>query len=63
MARIALVSQDRARQIEAIILRLVQSGQIRGQVTEQQLIDLLEKVSSSLKCRYWRSHIPLWLGR
>ncbi|THG96774.1 hypothetical protein EW026_g5116 [Hermanssonia centrifuga] len=47
LARIALVSQDRARQIEAIILRLVQSGQIRGQVTEQQLIDLLEKADDA----------------
>lgn len=44
VARIALVSQDRARQIEAILLRMAQTGQLRGRVTEEQLIDLLEKV-------------------
>ena len=44
VARIALVSEDRARQIEAILLRMAQTGQLRGRVTEEQLIDLLEKV-------------------
>ena len=44
VARIALVSQDRARQIEAILLRMAQSGQLRGRVTEEQLIDILDKV-------------------
>lgn len=39
-----MVSQDRARQIEAILLRMAQTGQLRGRVTEEQLIDLLEKV-------------------
>ena len=48
MARIALVSQDRARQIEAILLRMAQSGQLRGRVTEEQLIDLLDKVRRHL---------------
>jgi hypothetical protein len=45
VSRIALVSPDRARQIEAILLRMAQSGQLRGRVTEEQLIDLLEKAS------------------
>lgn len=44
MARIALVSPDRARQIEAILLRMAQTGQLRGRVSEQQLIDLLDQV-------------------
>lgn len=48
VSRIALVSADRARQIEAMLLRLAQSGQLRGRVTEQQLIDLLEQVSYTL---------------
>lgn len=43
MARITLVSQDRARQIEAIILRMYQMGQLT-KVTEDQLIRLLEQV-------------------
>lgn len=51
VSRIALVSQERARQIEAILLRMAQSGQLRGRVTEEQLIDLLEKVSpQTLRC-------------
>ncbi|EKM55965.1 uncharacterized protein PHACADRAFT_256949 [Phanerochaete carnosa HHB-10118-sp] len=47
LARIALVSQDRARQIEAILLRMAQTGQLRGRVTEEQLIDLLEKADDA----------------
>lgn len=48
VSRIALVSTDRARQIEAMLLRLAQTGQLRGRVTEQQLIDLLEQASIQL---------------
>ncbi|KAI0811205.1 DNA-binding TFAR19-related protein [Irpex lacteus] len=47
LSRIALVSQDRARQIEAILLRMAQTGQLRGRVTEEQLIDLLEKADAA----------------
>ena len=48
VARIALVSEDRARQIEAILLRMAQSGQLRGRVSEEQLIDILDKVRGNL---------------
>jgi DNA-binding TFAR19-related protein (PDSD5 family) len=44
VSRISLVAPDRAAQIEAILLRMAQSGQLKGRVTEQQLIDLLEQV-------------------
>ena len=44
MARIALVSPDRSRQIETILLRMAQTGQLRGRVGEEQLIGLLEQV-------------------
>ena len=44
VALVALVSPERARQIEDILLRLAQSGQVRGKVTESQLIELLEQV-------------------
>ncbi|KAN0115866.1 DNA-binding TFAR19-like protein [Russula decolorans] len=44
LSRIALVSPTRSNQIESILLRMVQSGQLRGRVSEQQLIDLLEQV-------------------
>ena len=47
VARIALVSEDRARQVEMIILRMFQMGQIT-KVTEDQLIGLLEQVRVSL---------------
>ncbi|KAI0792833.1 DNA-binding TFAR19-related protein [Abortiporus biennis] len=44
LSRIALVSPDRARQIEAILLRMAQTGQLRGRVSENQLIELLEQI-------------------
>ena len=46
VSRIALVSPTRSNQIESILLRMVQAGQLRGRVSEQQLIDLLEQVLS-----------------
>ncbi|KAI0747626.1 DNA-binding TFAR19-related protein [Daedaleopsis nitida] len=47
LARIALVSPDRARQIEAILLRMAQSGQLRGRVSEEQLIGLLDQIDGA----------------
>ncbi|KAI9056913.1 DNA-binding TFAR19-related protein [Trametes coccinea BRFM310] len=47
LARIALVSPDRAKQIEAILLRMVQSGQLRGRVSEEQLIGLLDQIDGA----------------
>ncbi|PPQ81438.1 hypothetical protein CVT26_007568 [Gymnopilus dilepis] len=44
LSRIALVSPDRSRQIETILVRMAQSGQLRGRVTEAQLIDLLDQM-------------------
>ena len=44
VARIALVSPQRSQQIESILLRMAQTGQLRGRVSEGQLIDLLEQV-------------------
>ncbi len=44
VARISLVSPDRSRQIESILLRMAQTGQLRGRVSEAQLIELLEQV-------------------
>lgn len=45
VSRIALVSPARSRQIESILLRMAQSGQLKSRVTEEQLIGLLEQVS------------------
>lgn len=39
------MSPERAQQIEAILLRMVQAGQLRGRVSEEQLIGLLDQVS------------------
>ncbi|KAJ7043140.1 PDCD5-related protein [Mycena alexandri] len=47
LSRIALVSPERSQQIEGILMRLVQSGQIRGKVSENQLIDLLEQMEEA----------------
>jgi len=47
LARIALVSPQRSQQIEAILLRMAQTGQLRGRVTEGQLIDLLEQADEA----------------
>ncbi|KAG6903188.1 hypothetical protein C0995_002731 [Termitomyces sp. Mi166 len=44
LSRISLVSPERSKQIEAILLRMAQSGQLRGRVSENQLIELLEQM-------------------
>jgi hypothetical protein len=57
VARIALVRPSLSKQIESLLVRLAQSGQLRGRVTEQQLIGLLEQVNSdalSLTCIFQR---------
>ena len=46
VSRISLVSPERSRQIEGILVRMAQSGQLRGRVSENQLIELLEQVRS-----------------
>ncbi|KAF6765092.1 PDCD5-related protein [Ephemerocybe angulata] len=43
LSRIAMVSQQRSQQIEGILFRMAQGGQLRNKVTEQQLIDLLDQ--------------------
>ncbi|BGP54394.1 hypothetical protein JCM8202_000828 [Rhodotorula sphaerocarpa] len=49
LSRIALVKPDRARSIEQLLARMAQSGQIRGRVTEDQLIDVLDQVEAMEK--------------
>lgn len=46
-----MVSSERAQQIEGILMRMAQSGQLKGRVTEAQLIDLLEQVRYSPSTR------------
>ncbi|KAI6117565.1 PDCD5-related protein [Pisolithus croceorrhizus] len=47
LSRIALVSPERSQQIEAVLLRMAQTGQLRGKVTESQLIELLEQMEEA----------------
>lgn len=41
--RIALVNPKLSSQVESILVRMAQSGQLRGRVSEQQLIGLLDQ--------------------
>ena len=47
VSRIALVREQRARSIEDLLLRMARSGQLRGRVSEDQLLGLLEQIESS----------------
>ena len=44
VSRIGLVSKERFQQIQTVLLRMAQGGQLRSKVTEAQLIDLLDQV-------------------
>ncbi|PRQ77914.1 hypothetical protein AAT19DRAFT_8982 [Rhodotorula toruloides] len=46
VSRIALVKPERAKSIEQLLMRMAQSGQIRGKVSEDQLIDVLDQVEA-----------------
>ncbi|KAJ3323671.1 hypothetical protein HDV06_001401 [Boothiomyces sp. JEL0866] len=45
LARIRIVKEDKARGVEDMIIRMAQTGQIRGKVSESQLVDLLSQIS------------------
>ena len=47
VSRIALVKPERAREVEDIIIQAAQTGQIQGQVDEDKLKQLLEKLSDN----------------
>ncbi|GAA5842589.1 hypothetical protein JCM5353_008476 [Sporobolomyces roseus] len=49
LSRISLVKPDRARAIEQLLMRMAQSGQLRGRVSEDQLIDVLDQVEAMEK--------------
>lgn len=44
MNRIALVRPERARGVEDLLARMAQGGQLRGRVSEDQLIGVLDQV-------------------
>ncbi|KAG8849818.1 hypothetical protein FRB96_000641 [Tulasnella sp. 330] len=47
LSRIALVNSSLSSQMEGILLRMAQTGQLRQRVTEEQLIGLLEQASEA----------------
>ncbi|CBQ68643.1 conserved hypothetical protein [Sporisorium reilianum SRZ2] len=47
LSRIGLVKPQKARQITYLLIRMAQSGQIRGRITEDQLIGLLDQVDQA----------------
>ena len=46
LARIALVKPEKARNVEDVILRAAQLGQIAEKVSEEKLISLLEQINT-----------------
>ncbi|EOQ99221.1 hypothetical protein J056_002346 [Wallemia ichthyophaga EXF-994] len=46
LSRIALVKPEHSERIKDMLIKMAKSGQIRSQVTEQQLVGLLDQVSS-----------------
>ncbi|CAI2188675.1 7482_t:CDS:2, partial [Funneliformis geosporum] len=49
LARISMVKADKARAVEDLLIRMVQAGQLRGKVSEPQLIELLEQINQQQK--------------
>ncbi|GAK67850.1 DNA-binding TFAR19-related protein [Moesziomyces antarcticus] len=47
LSRIGLVKPQKARQITDLLIRMAQQGQIRGRITEDQLIGLLDQVDQA----------------
>lgn len=47
VSRIGLVKPQKARQITDLLIRMAQQGQIRGRITEDQLIGLLDQVDQA----------------
>jgi hypothetical protein len=45
--RISIVKPERARAVEELIIRMARTGQIRGKLTEPQMIELLEGLKES----------------
>ncbi|RKO86066.1 double-stranded DNA-binding domain-containing protein [Blyttiomyces helicus] len=45
LARIKIVKAEKARGVEDLLIRMAQTGQLRGKVNEPQLIDLLGQIA------------------
>lgn len=51
VSRIALVRPEKAKSIEQLLMRMAKGGQLRGRVTEDQLIGVLDQVEAAEKGR------------
>lgn len=51
VARIALVRPERERSLQELLVRMARSGQLRGRVTDEQLLSLLDQVAASESAR------------
>lgn len=49
LANIRLVKPERATQVETMVINAAQSGQLGGRITEEQLKDLLTKVTEEMQ--------------
>ncbi|CAD6585507.1 MAG: hypothetical protein CYPHOPRED_003097 [Cyphobasidiales sp. Tagirdzhanova-0007] len=47
LARIALVRPERERSLQELLVRMARSGQLRGRVTDDQLLSLLDQVAAA----------------
>jgi programmed cell death protein 5 len=44
-----MVKADKARAVEDLLIRMAQTGQLRGKVSESQLIEILEQINQQQK--------------
>ncbi|GBC05905.1 hypothetical protein RclHR1_00650024 [Rhizophagus clarus] len=49
LARISMVKAEKARAVEDLLIRMAQTGQLRGKVNESQLIEILEQINQQQK--------------
>lgn len=47
VSRIALVRPERERSLQDLLVRMARSGQLRGRVTDEQLLGLLDQVAAA----------------
>ncbi|KAL3898037.1 MAG: hypothetical protein SGCHY_003015 [Lobulomycetales sp.] len=47
LSRIAMVKQEKATQVEEMLLRMAQTGQLRQRLNETALVDLLGQIADA----------------
>lgn len=54
LANLKVVKPDLALQLEAYLAQLYQAGQLRGRITEEQLVAILKKITEKREIRIRR---------